>query len=471
MNESSKRRLLPLRYVALIEISAYLSIVLISVCFAEIGLLTLSGCIWLTSLLLAALLFLSWIRFDGGRHPCFLFLGMLLIFQGGRLIGYIFGVTPSPMMIVAETASPIGVRLESAQITLLLICLSAICVYLPCRLNYKQALFRPGRELLWVPALNVIIVITTPFSLYKNLQYLLFIRAHGGYLAVYTDSAALLQSAGTVARAISLINVTAIMVAYVLERRPRRLKIILILFLALSTLDLLIGFRGKFFTEIVTLWFIHNLKTGQRFRLPRLIIAGVFISLVAILASAFREESALVMLSPVGFVAQQGISLNVTEAAVEFRHDFKQYGPGYIWGGFMNGFVAQGSEPGTSWSADLSNFLNSRAAALGFGTASSYLAELFLFGGITAVIIGSLAIGYCCNFLHRCSSRAWGAVVVAFVLPSLIYLPRLELLNPLAVLIKSFVSIVVIAGFVLVWNSGIVLLRSAYRHPAWRSNS
>ena len=464
MSNSSKFSGISSKYVALIEVSAYLSIVFVSASFAVVGLLPLPACVCLTSLLLISLLFLSWYRFDGGRHPCFLFLGMLLLFQGGRLIGYLFGVTVDPMMIVAETDIPLSVKPGSAQLTLLILCLSAVCVYLPCRLNYERALFHPGREMRWMSAITALALITTPFSIYKNLKYLLFIRAHGGYLAIYTDSAELLQSVGTIIRALSLINVTAIMLAYVLERRPRRLKVILILFLALSTLDLLIGFRGKFFTEILALWFIHNLKTGRRFRLPRLMFACALISLVAIVASAFREESSVAMLSPVGFVAQQGISLNVTEAAVEFRHRFEKYGAGYVWGGFVNGLVPQGARPGTDWSADLSTFLNAQAAAMGFGTASSYLAELFLFGGIAGVVIGSLAIGYCCSVLQHISSQAWGAVILAFVLPSLIYLPRLELLNPLAMLIKALVSLVVVAAFVVIWNSSTALLRAASRH-------
>src|SRR5579862_4471181 len=39
----------------------------------------------LVLLWLVALVVLAWSRFEAGRHPCFLFLSLLLLFQGGRL--------------------------------------------------------------------------------------------------------------------------------------------------------------------------------------------------------------------------------------------------------------------------------------------------------------------------------------------------------------------------------------------------
>ena len=452
---------MPSRLSSLIELSGCLATVLIASLLATVGILSLPACIWLTALFLIAMLFLSWYRFDGGRHPCFLFIGMLLVFQGGRLIGYMTGMIDNPMLIEVETPRPISVSTHSAELTLLILTLSALFIYIPCRLTYKPSEFHIGNETAWLQAIYAMVLLTLPFALYKNVAYLSYIRAHGGYLAVYTDNAEVLQSAGLLARSVSLLNASAIMVAFVLEKRPKRLALIVFVFFGLSTLDLLIGFRGKFFTQAIAMWFIFNLKTGRRFKLIPLTVIAVLISVLAVTIAGFREEQSVELLSPVGLIAQQGISLNVTEAAVQFSNIFSRYGAGYVWGGFVNGFApTRTNAPGWLWSGDLSVYMNPVASSLGFGTASSYLAELFLFAGIPAVILGSLAIGYALSLLHNLSSRPWGAVVLAFALPSMIYLPRLELLNPAATLIKSLISLAPVAVFAFLFRFEARLLRS-----------
>jgi hypothetical protein len=407
---------------------------------------------------------LSWYRFNGGRHPCFLFLGTLLVFQGGRLIGYMFGILPDPMLIELETPTPIGVSPHTVHVTLLILVLSALCVYAPARLSFHDVGIHVEKAKPYLGSIYALILFTLPFALYKNLQYLIYIRSHGGYLAVYTDNAAVLQSAGLLSRTMGLLNSTAVLLAYVLEPDRKRQKYVLVLFFALSTLDLLIGFRGKFFAQAVAIWFLHNMKNGRRFRLVPLMITVSVVSVLAVVIGAFRENLTLQLLSPVGLISVQGVSLNVTEAAVEFQKIFGQHGASYVWGGFLNGFGAVTAE-GQLWSGDLSRYLNPVASSLGFGTASAYLAELFLWGGVTAVVLGSLAIGTSLSFLHHVTGRLWGAVVLAFVLPPLIYLPRLELLNPLAVLLKSMTSLALLAAFVVVYRMAKLLVQAPFARP------
>jgi hypothetical protein len=434
--------------MALIEIFSYLSLLTVATCLVAMGVLSLTGCICLSVILLTGLVLLAWRRFDGGRHPCFLFLATLLVFQAGRLVGSLFGVVQEPMRIDLATAVPLDISTQSAELSLLAITLSAICIYFPSRINYKRVDFLQGEEVRWLPALYALIFITAPFAIYKNLMYLLYIRSHGGYLVVFTDNAAVLQSAGLLARVISLIGANAILVAYVLERRPRRVALILALFFALSTIELLIGFRGKFFSEVLTIWLLHNLKTGRRFTLVPVLVVALMINIIAVVVAGFREESKTIALSPIAFLATQGNSLNVTEAAVEYHDRFSRHGADYLLGGFSAGLAPPTSfREGQLWTVDLTTYLNPLAAKMGFGTASSYLAELYLFAGMPAVALGSIAIGCCLAFLHRISSETWGIIVLAFMLPSLIYLPRAELLGPLAILVKSLAAFTVIFLF------------------------
>jgi oligosaccharide repeat unit polymerase len=404
-------------------------------------------CVVLAAAILVGLLFVSWWRFDGGRHPCFLFLAMLFVFQGSRLAGFVLGVTRDPMRIVVATAVPLDVTDQSARIALFLIAASAICIYIPCRLSYRRVLLPPGDMSEWLPALYLVVVFSFPFALYKNLMYFLYIRAHGGYLVVYTDNAAVLHSAGPIARSASIVCAAAILIAYVIERRRGRVTFLLTLYFGLSGLDLLIGFRGKVFTEILSIWLLHNLKTGKRFRLVHVALAALVINSIAIGVAAYREDSRIKMLSPFAFLASQGVSMNVTEAAVQYRERFARHGFAYVVDGFTSGITPSASSgEGQLLTYDLTAYLNPVASRMGFGTASTYLAELYLLAGFPAVILGSLAVGFSLKFLHRISTSAPGAIAMAFVLPSLIYLPRAEFLNPLAVFVKAIVACSIVAA-------------------------
>jgi len=447
--------------IPFIELFVLLTVVGVGVIFALCGVLSLNGCIWLTLAILVVTFCLAWIRFDGGRHPCFLFLGTLLLFQGGRLIGFACDVTDQPMQIVLMSPAPVSVARGAAEVTLLLLALSSIAVYAPCRLGRRQVRFFSIGGHRWLPAVYTLIVFTLPFSIYKDLTYLFYIRSHGGYLSVFTNNTELLASAGFSVRALSTINITAILVAYILENRRGRLRVILSIFVLLSSLDMLLGFRGEFFAQVLSIWLIHKLRTGRRFQLVPLTVIFVVASTVAVVTAEARENQNIELLSPLSFVATQGNSLNVTEAAVQYHDTFSHFGWSYIWHGFVNGVTPISPGHGELWTTDLSYFLNPFAAERGFGTASSYLAELFLFGGIPAILAGSLLIGLAFSCIYRFSDRFGGALILLFVLPSLIYLPRLELLAPLAILVKSLVSFGLIVCFIYCYQCFAAFVRMA----------
>ncbi len=460
MHKLQKRAIIPQRIKALIELSVWLILALTLTLMMVADRLSVNGCIWAVTLLLIGIFLSSWRNFKGGRHPCVLFLGMLLIFQGGRLIAYIFGVLSNPMDIEVATPVPLAVNPHAEITTLLLILISAICIYAPSRFEYQPVQFSPGYEKKWLPALYVLVVLTFPFALEKNWLYLSYIQSHGGYLAVYTDNADLLQSAGFAIRSLALINNTALILTYVFERRPKRIFIILFLYFLLSGLDLLIGFRGKFFSQALGLWYIHKLKTGRRFKPLPLIVTAILASILAVVIGGFREERSIELLSPLGFIAQQGISLNVTESAVAYYDLFHRYGLSYLWGGLIYGIVPPPASINHQlWTNDLTNYLNPVAADLGFGTASSYLAELYLAGGTFAVIIGSVIVGFILRYLHVKSKYAFGAALMAFLLPPLIYMPRLEFFGPLAALVRIGIGFVPVLIFLVIFNWGILVIR------------
>ncbi len=65
-----------------------------------------NGAVIITVVLLGSLIVLSWIHLGHGRHPVFLFLCTLMLFQGGRLI--VFCLTGTSLQ---EVAQPMQVHL------------------------------------------------------------------------------------------------------------------------------------------------------------------------------------------------------------------------------------------------------------------------------------------------------------------------------------------------------------------------
>jgi oligosaccharide repeat unit polymerase len=416
-----------------IHTALYLTALLASVVLTLSGVLSLYGCLWLALLLYAGLLALTWRTFDGGRHPCFLFLCMLLLFQMGRLVGYALGAITDPFNVVVATLIPLTVSPATSEITILLVLLSATVIYGVCAWNAPTIVLPPGREQSWLPASYLLLAASFPFVLYKNYVYLQFIRSHGGYLAIFTESDAVAQSAGTLVRVMSLVAANAFLLVYLIERRRGRLALVTSIFLSTSVLELLIGLRGKVFLFLLTLWFLHNLKTGKRFRLVTLATVVLVGSFAAVAISGFREMRSTAVTGPAAFIAGQGISMGVTQIAIQYSPLFHPHAETYLTNELLQA-VYPGSHfgQGQLFDNDISVFLNVDAYRAGFGTGSSYLAEAWVAGGLLAALIVSVLIGLALRLLHRIAGHFFGALAVAILLPSLIYLPRAQLLSPIA---------------------------------------
>lgn len=415
----------------------YLSALLVSAVLVLSGVLSLTACLWLTLVLFISLLLVAWHRFDGGRHPCFVFLGLLMLFQMGRLVGYALGATHDPFDVVVQTLLPIQVSAGTSEVLLFIVLLSATSIYAVCAWNVQPAVLGTGREQEWLAACYVLLALSFPFVLYKNYEYFQFIRSHGGYLAIFTESQEVTGSAGAVARVLSVVAYDAFVLVYVLERNGRRLAWVTAAFLSTSVLELAIGLRGKVFLFLLTLWFIRNLKSGKRFRLGTLAVAALLVSFAAVAISGFREMRSTALVGPAGFVAGQGVSMGVTQIAIEDRPLFRPHVGAYFKNEILQAyFPLSHFEQGQFFDNDLSIYLNAAAFREGFGTGSSYLAEAWIAGGLLGVICFSVLIGLALRWLHNVSRHWIGAVALAILLPSVIYLPRSQTLSPIATVLK-----------------------------------
>jgi oligosaccharide repeat unit polymerase len=437
---------------AAFEVLGYLCVVGVGTLCFLFGWLTPNGAGVLTVLLLSSLIVLAWKRFDQGRHPCFLFLCVLLFFQGGRLIAYCLGGLTDPLRVELMTLAPFDVTRNEAGSVLLLLALSAICVYAPCRWNYRPfALLDDIRARRYLPYLYVVFFAALPIQLFKNYRYYQYVQDHGGYAVIFMHHSNLAASVPFFVRAISLISFPALVAIFVLEKRKRFLYTVAALYFAAGSLILLLGSRGFIFGLVLALWYVSKAKSARRTRIMLAAVVVLALMLVADVIQNVREDSdeiSTYTFLPIAFVASQGTSLNVTEVAVKYREVFAPYAVSYLLHELENAFVARDTSNyfrGKTLPSDIPVLLDPAAYSQGHGTGSSYLAEAYVIGGLTGVVVISLLIGAGLHLMHHFSGRAFSLFVVAMIIPDVLMMPRGNLLDWLSVFSRNVLSIVLLA--------------------------
>ena len=443
--------------VAAFEVLGYLGVVGIGTLCFLLGWLQPNGGAILTVLLLAMLIVLAWKRFNQGRHPCFLFLCTLMFFQGGRLLTYCFGAQDSPLRVRVLTYYPFDISRDEAGIVLLCLALSAVCIYAPCRWNYRRIqppADAPVRR--YLPYLYLLFYTTLPIQFFKNYRYYEYVQQHGGYVYFFINHADIAGSVPLFVRAIVLINLPTFVAIFVFERRKKYLYLATALYFAAASLVLLLGLRGGIFALVLTLWYVAAVKSTKRRRILVLAVLASMLVLVGAVVQSLREDSGSLSdfaFGPMEFVTQQGNSLDVTEVAVKYRHVFAPYAASYLWRELQNAFVASDVRNylrGRALSSDVSVFLNAPQFGQGHGSGASYLAEAYVIGGLAGVVLISLMIGGLLHLLYCFSRHPLFLFIVAMILPDVLSMPRQQLLDWVSVLLRSAVSVMfLLAGWQL----------------------
>ena len=409
-------------------------IALATLCFL-MGWLTADQAAVLTLLLLLSLIGLAWKRFDGGRHPCFLFLCLLTLFQAGRLLAYCVGGAADIFRVTLMTPNPFGVSRPVAGSVLLSIALSAVCVYAPCRWNYTWFAPPPrGAFDRFLPYLYWLLAMSVPVQLYKNYRYYEYAQSHGGYLVFFIDHGGLAASIPLAVRAISLISLPALIGILVLERRKKFLRSAAALYFVVTAPVLLTGSRGATFSLVLSLWYLAKVKSGERTHPYRLVLLAAGLVLAGASIGSFRVENgnSRAFAAPAQFIADQGMSLNVTEVAVAYRSHFAPYVVSYLTSELQSAFVASDQTnyvAGTRFADDVAMFLNPMTYQMGFGSGSAYLAEAYVLGGLWAVALVSGLLGALLHGMHAYARHPLGLFLAAMILPDVLWMARGGLLD------------------------------------------
>jgi len=438
---------------AAFEVLTYLCVVgTATICFV-LGWLTPNGAAVLTVLLLTSLIVLAWKRFGQGRHPCFLFLCMVLFFQGGRLIAYCAGYITDPLTVELMRPSPFSLARAEAGLVLLLLVLSAVCIYAPCRWNYRP--ISPPRDAQtrrYLPYLYLLFFGSIPIQLFKNYRYFRYVQEHGGYTAIFLNHSGLASSVPLFVRVISLISFPTFVAIFVLESRRKFLYAVAILYFGTASLILLMGSRGGLFGLILALWYVARVKSRRRTRILTLALLVLVLVLAADVLQSLRDDSESISsyaFAPMEFLKLQGSSLAVTEVAVKYRRVFAPYAASYLLNELQNAFVANDTSNyfrGKALAFDVPVLLNPEAFSLGRGTGGSYIGEAYVIGGTGGVVLISLLMGGGLRLLHYFSRKPLSLFVVAMILPDIFIMPRGELLDWLSVLLRNAISLVLLAA-------------------------
>ena len=405
-----------------------------------------------TALFLCCLDFLAWRNFDQGRHPVFLFLCVLTLLQTGRALAYLFGDGAHPLRIAGIAPQPFDLTRTEGGTVLLCLALSALCIYGVCRWNYRS--IAPPSEIpvvRYLPFLYLVFYATIPIQLSKNYSYYHFIQSHGGYLYFWTHHGDIISSVPLIVRAIVLINAPAFLAIFVFERRTKWLYLATISYFATTIFTLLIGFRSSAFVLILVLWYVAKVKSNKKSRLVGLVALALFLTIVGGLIQTIREDQEASLsnyvFAPLEFVRLEGDSIDVTAATVKYEKMLAPYGLSYLWYDLQDAFALRSVHdyvPGQRLPNDISVLLNPVAFARGRGDAGSYLAQMYLLGGVAGVVILSLLLGGGLHLLHRFSRDARTLFVVASIMPVIILMPRGQLLDWASDLLKTGISVAIL---------------------------
>jgi oligosaccharide repeat unit polymerase len=425
---------------AAFEVLGYLSVAAVASLWFIAGWLTPNGAVVVTVVFLVALIALSWIHLGRGRHPCFLFLCTLMLFQGGRMIAFCLGAEPEPLRIMVMTPYAFNLTRDEQGIVLLCLTVSAVCVYAPCRWNFRSVLppdSRPVRR--YLPYLYLVLFVGLPFLLFKNYRFYEYAQQHGGYTFMFSDPSALAANVPFLVRSVSAMLFPVFLAIYVFETRPKYLFLATVLYFATTSIILLLGARGAVFQLIVTLWYVTRVKSK---RSPRILLLCTGVLVLVQLAGTVRaiRESSDDVVSSVGsvtatalidFIDLQGSSLDVTQVAVKYRDQFAPNAASYLLNELQSSYVstdARSYSRGKLIDSDIAVLLSSAAFDLGFGAGGSYLGEAYIVGGFAGVVIVSLGIGFGLHLLYLMARRADSLFVSATLLFSAIWLARGDLL-------------------------------------------
>ena len=251
-----------------------------------------------------------------------------------------------------------------------------------------------GLRLFWIYLPIVLAKIWIQFS---------FVLEHG-YLAIFSGEMENIDFPFWMAGASSIFDLAFVCILIAIPARKKFISIALI-YLFIQLFSSLIGGRGKFILSVLfVLWYYYKVF-DLKFKIKNILYLLTFVVIFSQSVSAIRvKDEKLLQNNPLySFFYEQGNSVLVLGHMVNYKDEFVNTGPPYIWGGlnFRSGQnTIEHLKRTNSLASELTYFLSPRSYLEGYGIGSSILGELYDLG-----ILGMLIIAFALGSLIICFDK------------------------------------------------------------------
>lgn len=403
-----------------------------------------------TALNLSFVALFAWFYTEKGQSFLFLFIVTFILFLGGRFITPFLGYDYQPEYVGFGEGTFVGVDTHRTFAYLLNACVVAFVL----AIVKKSTPVRPlpiitqksnaGLKRLLAVAFFVFL----PFYLYKNYTYFNYIMENGGYVAIYL-SRDHIETVGVLSRAGALICFASILArVFFADNRKEFMGWALIL-VSIFWIELAIGLRGKFFVTVLSIFFLYLVRFERSLPIVALLLLFLSVAGISVVVEVFREnkeQSSLVGTLLVGFLHQQSVSSDVVKGVIALGDKLPGSGFDYLIRQLMIPFIHP-TEVSSGWvlSDDYSQLVMPNAYRNGFGTGSSYLAELYLVGGLPIVFLVNFGLALFLKTVRPSVSLRGYILFIALI--GLMYFPRTTLQDPVHMILRYVIIITPIFFF------------------------
>lgn len=254
-----------------------------------------------------------------------------------------------------------------------------------------------------------------------------FVLRHG-YLAIFSGEMENIDFPFWMAGASSIFDLAFVCILIAVPSRKKFISVALI-YLFIQFFNSMIGGRGKFILSILfILWYYYKVF-DVNFKIKNVLYLLLFVILFSQSMSAIRSSQDILSdTNPVySFFYEQGNSILVLGHMVNYKDEFVNTGPPYLWGGFN--FI---SGPNTiehlkrtnSLASELTYFLSPRSYLNGYGIGSSILGELYDLGILGMLIIGFALGSFIIWFDHQVLRNPVLFFFSMLIVQQILWMPR-----------------------------------------------
>ncbi|MDA3052020.1 O-antigen polysaccharide polymerase Wzy family protein [Campylobacter sp. JMF_01 NE2] len=249
----------------------------------------------------------------------------------------------------------------------------------------------------------------------------------------------------------------------------RKAKIFFIIFVLLSMVGLISGARAKAFLYILNALWLYSTVYSYKIKFKTLFLFVVSLFLLASIIQLLRHNDTISFSGIFSIFYSLGVSVLVNGFVIEFKENFTETVSQYtgfllnpligLFNAITGNYMPQDERIGTihqSLADALSYFLFPDKFLAGHGLGSSFVAEIWLFGGgsMISVVIFSLILGFFISFVqNKLIYTKYGLFVAANIVMYILFANRNNYLTIFTFFVLMFCFVLFLKIFFSFINS------------------